>query len=132
MATHTPGPWVAEDPDHMCNTISVFGADADGREWTVCDMGVPVDLVCSAREDLHPRLIAQQEANARLIAAAPDLLAALSALMEIETADVDMDDFDDDDSVGAYQDDDGAIKDLPLTFGHLRRARAAVAKAEAA
>lgn len=40
-----------------------------------------------------------------------------------------MDDFPDDDSVGAYQDENGNVKDLRLTFGHIRRARAAIAKA---
>lgn len=55
----------------------VYGTDADGRDWTICDLGVPVDLVCDALEDLHPRFVKQQDANANLIAAAPDLYTLL-------------------------------------------------------
>lgn len=82
---HTAGPWVVEEADHMGPT-GVYGTDADGRDWTICDMGVPVDLVCEAREDLHPRFVAMQLANAHLVAAAPDMLEALEAVLRLAKA----------------------------------------------
>lgn len=58
----------------------------------------------------------------------PDLreaLEAFGALLATHDEDEGMDDFADDNSVGAYKDKDGTIHDLPLTFGILRRARRA-------
>mgnify|MGYP006979412465 CR=1 FL=1 len=101
-----PGPWVSNEFSQRIHTT---------------------DDVTIARCEPHSTDMAM--ANARLIAAAPELLAAISELMKIETADIGMDDFPDDDSVGAYQDENGNVKDLRLTFGHIRRARAAIAKA---
>jgi hypothetical protein len=54
------------------------------------------------------------------------LEAALKSLLDTHDEDVDMDEFDDSDSVGS-QEIDGKITDLPLTFGILRKARAALA-----
>jgi hypothetical protein len=111
MSGHTPGPWNVQ-PDSPL--FAKIGSTGNGGIYVAKAQG-PDTL-----------------ANARLIAAAPELLAALRDLMAIETADVDMDEFPDNESVGAFQDEDGQVKDLPLTFGHLRRARAAIAKATAA
>jgi hypothetical protein len=107
----TPGPWEADELDVFAPSDCPYHPVADCTSNSSC------------------RDYDTDEANARLIAAAPELLEALRDLMDIETCDIGMDDFEDSDSVGAYQDGDGQTKDLPLTFGHLRRARAAIAKA---
>lgn len=52
---------------------------------------------------------------------------AFQALLDTHDEDQDMDDFPDDDSVGAYQSEGGEVRDMPLTFGILRRARRALA-----
>lgn len=63
MSKHTPGPWEVSEDD-PCEIES-----ADGRF---------VAMVLPAPE-LNWDMNAEREANARLIAAAPDLLAALRA-----------------------------------------------------
>jgi hypothetical protein len=65
---HTPGPWVATD--EMANDRSICVGDA--AVW-----GPDGDMVA----DVHGNLALEGDAvaNARLIAAAPDLLAALRA-----------------------------------------------------
>ena len=65
MTSHTPGPWIA-DPD-----------DRPGMEWNihVVQADSPDNRICFMTSNGPSR------ANARLIAAAPDLLAALSALV---------------------------------------------------
>jgi hypothetical protein len=71
-SAHTPGPWRSEGPDEdPYGEIGVF-ADAGSR------------LVCELWQDDAPvpDFNAEQRANARLIAAAPDLLAALKALTQ--------------------------------------------------
>lgn len=66
-AQHTPGPWGIE---------SCY----DGGR-TICEMRSAERLVCvNATEDADPRGYYATDANARLIAAAPDLLAALLLL----------------------------------------------------
>ena len=69
--THTPGPWMVT-PDHD----AIDKARAEGREPHVLHdnrfvSSIDGDLVCSLRDQTA------QRADARLIAAAPDLLAAL-------------------------------------------------------
>lgn len=54
------------------------------------------------------------------------LVAALSDLLTVMDEDIGMDEFEDDASVGTQQ-IDGKATDSPLTFGHLRRARRALA-----
>ena len=61
MAKYTPGPW-----NTMVSGGSVWGS---GGEW-ICDPS-----------DRHAYPTDTQRANARLIAAAPDLLAALEAMV---------------------------------------------------
>ena len=64
MTNHTPAPWTAErDPCHF-DTLSTVTAGRNGR------MVVQVGGVLASG-------FVEQEANTRLIAAAPDLLAAL-------------------------------------------------------
>lgn len=73
MNNHTPGPWNLELPDDSADfTLSTIDVDADD-EGRVRDYGRSIiegTLVSGTTEEI--------EANARLIAAAPDLLAALS------------------------------------------------------
>jgi hypothetical protein len=68
MTSHTPGPWIVFDngADHQ-----IFNADqnvwiADAKKY----------------DESNPDEVAEAIANARLIAAAPDLLAALKMLLE--------------------------------------------------
>ncbi|RWP64868.1 hypothetical protein [Mesorhizobium sp.] len=81
-ANHTPGPW-AIDPKYLSEVqtpddktiASCWHAHAEGR--TVSITGV---LECSLEESA---------ANARLIAAAPDMLAALKAVVMVADRDTD-------------------------------------------
>lgn len=60
---HTPGPW------------TVKRSARNGFPWVVCDNGLqPSDIMLGVPE---------VEANARLIAAAPDLLAALRSVLTL-------------------------------------------------
>ena len=90
-ATHTPGPWRFEwdgRPTWSCVRHRVKG------EWQVA---VTDDLI-----DEHPE---ESEANARLIAAAPELLAALKEALY-------------------------AVTEIDNAHKSLRQMRAAIAKAE--
>lgn len=60
-AAHTPGPW-------NCNRSSASGYDI------VCSENSPTDVCVISRRD---KTTGEIDANARLIAAAPELLAAL-------------------------------------------------------
>lgn len=63
-ATHTPGPWAI-----TLDAMDTFVSSADGK--TICEIAHSRDFSNPAKECV---------ANARLIAAAPDLLDALDAL----------------------------------------------------
>ena len=68
MKKHTPGPWTVEDyGDDEAPTLVIHRGETENR---ICFMATP-----GSHGD--PAMI---EADARLIAAAPDLLAALKAL----------------------------------------------------
>jgi hypothetical protein len=79
MATpaHTPGPWTVEPCTSSWGTYRIVEAEKDIQEL----------------DDLNSDLVPQQEerdlANARLIAAAPDLLEALDYLLQ-QTVDQDL------------------------------------------
>lgn len=66
LAAHTPGPWTHGAHAHAGEPVIT---DAHGHNIAFCNADRPED-----------------EANARLIAAAPDLLAALSGLLELTEA----------------------------------------------
>ena len=68
MPTHTPGPWHAGK--FYPKKINHYVATSSG------------DVVCRLNGSLIEVFDARVEANARLIAAAPDLLAALIAAVE--------------------------------------------------
>ena len=73
MSGHTPGPWVI-DYEGTFGHIKAFVGD---KTPTVCKYGTDY------RGERHSALVIehQDDANARLIAAAPDLLQALEGLM---------------------------------------------------
>jgi len=65
MAEHTPGPWRVDGRE-------IIYDDTSGLPYVVAKTGLYV---------LTPNMDANAEANARLIAAAPDLLEALEAVL---------------------------------------------------
>jgi hypothetical protein len=67
---HTPGPWAAE-----LGRDGSFLIEADRQ-------GVTGGLLVLASRNEHPLLAEQMHANARLIAAAPDLLEALQEMYQ--------------------------------------------------
>lgn len=74
MNKHTPGPWSCErDPCHFDTLSTVVGGDNSARKGISRQMIVDVGGWAEWRE---------QEANARLIAAAPELLAACKAVAD--------------------------------------------------
>jgi hypothetical protein len=73
--THTPGPWVvAPDPGRDCEECGACHEERFLVGWEMRGGGV-VGLATILVDD-------HEEANARLIAAAPDLLAALEECAE--------------------------------------------------
>lgn len=62
MSAHTPGPWIVEDDKHGILVL------AEGA-------GLSVSVTIPGR-----KITAEDKANARLIAAAPELLAALEEI----------------------------------------------------
>lgn len=73
-AQHTPGPWTAErDPCHFDTLSEVYGGEAQGKSRQLM---VSVGGLAEWQE---------QEANARLISAAPDLLAAMDELIAVSS-----------------------------------------------
>ena len=72
MSAHTPGPWVPH--------VRVTGKNRGGRQWTVgaereAGRASPVCLIYGTWP------VQRAEADARLIAAAPDLLDALKGML---------------------------------------------------
>jgi hypothetical protein len=101
---HTPGPWHVDDGTFEGIETGVYSADA---LICVAENGECMEMAFGdERWSVH-------EANARLIAAAPDLLAALSRLHEI--------------AHGSWFGDDGTDSDEERAA--MVAARAAIAKA---
>jgi len=77
MSKHTPGPWKVHGP--------YYGEDVDpeepGKQWLSIDDAEDDELAVLVNRLGEPS--AQQYADARLIAAAPDLLAALEELITL-------------------------------------------------
>ena len=126
-AAHTPGLLAVSDREYYLISAVQNGIDGEGVNGGVfpaktqgpdAKANAARIVACwNALEGLNPDAIA-------------DVVAALRDLMETHDEDENMDDFPDEDSVGWGQHANGGSYDLPLTFGHLRRARKALAKLE--
>ena len=75
MSAHTPGPWASDDVGNMDDIYRYIVADltTQGADFVVAKFDLPSPIYAARRQ--------QVEVNARLMAAAPDLLAALQALV---------------------------------------------------
>ncbi len=102
-AAFTPGPWVVEDPLDFELSIVANGQSASPADWTVVASCTWPD------EDDHDITSREVKANARLIAAAPDLCEAADHAAR----------------TGAYIDDDMVL----ISGGAYRLLCVAVAKA---
>lgn len=67
---HTPGPWRIEWPDHKDAMSGVFAKVGDDPNWRVAYV----------MRDSNPYQQKQDDANARLIAKAPEMLTVLKRL----------------------------------------------------
>lgn len=72
LSKHTPGPW-AQKPPRIGAAITIYGPDGEFPIATTCSNTSPATM--QAHRD------GTVAANARLIAAAPDLLKRLKALL---------------------------------------------------
>lgn len=68
MSEHTPGPWKTRETEEHWGRINVHIEGPDDLE-----------LACA-----YQRTSSENKANARLIASAPEMLAALEELLDIE------------------------------------------------
>ncbi len=101
---HTPGPWYQ------------FGCGVTDENPKHVKPGTPLNLIAATGDDCDPGDESQQIANARLIAAAPELLAALNDALPL------LEGFEDADM---HEDDE-----VPIVAPVLAKVRAAIAKAE--
>lgn len=78
MSAHTPGPWFAVNATDVFTGLGAStrdGVSADTNDgWRIADCDVAVAFVDGVEMEMG---FSEKLANARLIAAAPDLLAAL-------------------------------------------------------
>ena len=72
---HTAGPWLLEPRDDGAKGFRLYGPDGDLIDYL------------SASRWIDEQDDPEQEANARLIAAAPDLLAACKAMLDLYSKD---------------------------------------------
>ncbi len=78
--THTPGPWEVQDP--LFDSVWIVQSGLEPHAWS-CIASVRDDASEDAfdRGASRPISTAERDANAKLIAAAPDLLDALNEVM---------------------------------------------------
>ncbi|WP_295196493.1 hypothetical protein [uncultured Brevundimonas sp.] len=113
---HTPGPWERDGDFFEVCRVEFEGSGSYTTISSRSRIGGPVAFAVGT-PDMHWRDDAEQDANARLIAAAPDLLAALSDILP-PTLCGESWDLPDHDAVP-----------ITITFGKLRAARAAISRA---
>lgn len=114
MEKHTPGPWRA---DQDGDEFSIIGRPT----WPCTHHRVRGEWQVAVTDDLGGDQPDEALANARLIAAAPELLAALVEILGPLNV------CSDNPNVG-----DDVCLPIDMTMGELRRARAAIAKATGA
>lgn len=73
-AKHTPGPWAHDTSGHPAPDVRAASGRAIAHTWMVCSSTPKSASGYQARAD-------EDRANARLISAAPDLLAALQSVV---------------------------------------------------
>jgi len=118
---HTPGPWLYRPEQH-----DDWGVVRSGRNW-ICQAKDP--RAATERDFAEHRKAGTDpwEANARLIAAAPDLLKALEPFAKASEIRL---------CGGDHWTDDKSIQGTDISFhitlGHLRAAYAAIAKSTGA
>lgn len=77
MSKHTPGPWRA-NAKPMGNPYGVITEHGENENWSICNDG--------GRFIAAIKMQPEEEANARLIAAAPEMLEALESALNVEGA----------------------------------------------
>ncbi len=116
MSGHTPGPWKAHNQDV---TVERELGDDGVRFWDVVGEGPWRGAVCTVHSAVHIDGISldERDANARLIATAPDMLAACESVIPKGVC-----------LTNKNIPDDFTVS-LDCTMGDLRNIAAAIAKA---
>lgn len=83
MSGHTPGPWEVNSLSQICSSVGADSGDGCAADqydwWQIADCGTGMTLSGGQMISLGFDVV---KANARLIAAAPELLEALEAMVE--------------------------------------------------
>lgn len=85
MVEHTPGPWIAETNEKSAS-VNILGRHGDEMRCRSSDRyGSIVIVECwqDGHDEPFAPMLSEQLANARLIAAAPDLKQALAAMLDL-------------------------------------------------